>query len=179
MASRMSSSRAALDRLRRHLDQIDRDVARVVDRYRDHVKCHRGCSDCCHQTFEITDIEAEYLRLGLAETDAQTRADIEARAAAYQPNERAPCPVLGPDGGCRLYAYRPRICRKYGIPLWHPDRPHEVRTCELNFRGMADIDAELILAPQAAWAEDWIVLRDDLKLGAPRKQSIAAAMLAV
>jgi len=33
----------------------------------------------------------------------------EAQAEGY-----APCPLLGPDGGCQVYQVRPSICRLYG-----------------------------------------------------------------
>ncbi|MCX4243811.1 YkgJ family cysteine cluster protein [Paraliomyxa miuraensis] len=150
----------ARDRLRRHLRLIDDGVRPVVERYAEHVRCGPGCSDCCHQSFAVSPLEGALLREGLDELPAAAQADIRARARAWRPERREPCPVLGDDGRCRLYEHRPRICRKYGIPLWHPDRPHEVRCCPLNFRDMADIDAALILDPQAGWAEDWIRLRE-------------------
>ena len=58
-----------------------------------------------------------------------------------------------------------------------PDRPHEVRTCPLNFRGVTDIDAELVLEPQVVWAEDWIALRKELALGPRRDRTIAEHLL--
>lgn len=157
-----ADSGRARARLRRHLRLIDDAVAPVVRRYADQVRCGPGCSDCCHQTFRVSALEGELLREGLAALSPEDRAEIVARAERYRPEQREPCPVLGPDERCRLYAHRPRICRKYGIPLWHPDRPHEVRCCPLNFRSMGDIDPALILEPQAGWAEDWIRLRDEL-----------------
>ena len=68
--------------------------------------------------------------------------------------------MLSEEGGCRLYAHRPRVCRKYGIPLWNPERPERVDTCPKNFVGVHDIDAGLIVDPQARWAEAWIELRE-------------------
>ena len=165
------------ERLRVHLQLIDRGVAPVVERYREHIECRAGCSDCCRQTFRVSEIEGALLREGLAALTPAERDDILARARAYSPDARQPCPVLGDDDRCRLYDHRPRICRKYGIPLWHPDRPHEVTTCEKNFRGTPDIDAELILDPQAEWARDWILLREELGLPKSTKATIAEALL--
>jgi Fe-S-cluster containining protein len=165
-------------RLRVHLRLIDRDVAPVVERYRAHIECRAGCSDCCHQTFRVSEIEGAYLREGLATLPAATRDDILARARAYVPDARQPCPVLDDDGRCRLYAHRPRICRKYGIPLWHPDRAHEVTTCPKNFRDATDVDADLILDPQAEWARDWIRLRRELELPDSPRATIAEHLLA-
>lgn len=168
----------ARERLRAHLRLVDEGVGPVVERYREHIQCRAGCSDCCHQTFRVSEIEGAWLREGLAALPDDERADILERARAWQPDGRRPCPVLGDDDRCRLYAHRPRICRKYGIPLWHPDRPHEVRTCPLNFRGVIDLDPALVVEPQAAWAEDWIRLRDELALGPRDDHSIADHLLA-
>lgn len=147
----------AIRRLKVHLAMIERDVAPVVDRYRAHMQCRPGCSSCCQQTFRVSGLEGAFLQAGLEAAAPDVRDDIVERARSHA--EGQPCPALSNDGRCRLYEHRPRICRKYGIPLWHPDRPHEVRTCELNFRELPDIDPDLILEPQAEWARDWIRLR--------------------
>lgn len=153
-------SGAKLARLRVHLALIDRDVAPVVERYAAHIQCKAGCGDCCHQTFRVSALEGALLREGLGTVPPGIAATIRERARAYRPDRRMPCPALDDGSRCLLYQWRPRLCRKYGIPLWHPDRPDEVRTCSLNFRGVADIDAGLILDPQAEWARDWIRLRE-------------------
>jgi hypothetical protein len=164
-------------RLRVHLRLIEDGVAPVVARYAEHIECKPGCSDCCHQTFRVSEIEGAYLREGLAEVPDEIRDDIVARARAYASDTRLPCPVLAADGRCRLYAVRPRICRKYGIPLWHPDRPERVTTCPKNFRHATDVDAEAIVEPQAEWARDWILLREELDLGPAQARSIAEHLL--
>jgi Fe-S-cluster containining protein len=170
-------TRMSFPRLVVHLRIIDDGVAPVVARYAQHIQCAPGCSDCCHQTFRISEIEGAFLREGLSRAPDDVREDVLARADAYEPDARIACPVLGADGRCRLYAHRPRICRKYGIPLWHPDRPHEVRTCPKNFREAAAVNAEPILEPQAAWARDWIALRRELGLGPQQDRTIAAHLL--
>lgn len=174
----MSDPPSRRERLRRHLRLIDEGVAPVVARYGDQMQCRPGCSECCGQTFTVSELEGDYLREGLAALDADTRADILERAARWQPDRREPCPVLGDDGCCRMYEHRPRVCRKYGIPLWHPDRPHEVRCCPLNFQGQGEIDAELFLDPQARWAEAWIELRAQLGMPPQQDRTIAEHLLA-
>lgn len=169
--------REAISRLRLHLRIVDGDVAPVVARYREHIQCRAGCSECCHQTFAVSEVEGALLRAGLSVAPAATRAEIVARARTYVAGRGDPCPALSEAGTCGLYEHRPRICRKYGIPLWHPERPHELKTCRLNFRGVADLDADLIVEPQAAWAADWISLREELALGAQDNRSIAAWLL--
>ena len=163
-------------RLRRHLQVIDTDVEPVVERYRAHIECAEGCSDCCQQTFRVSHLEGAYLREGLTSLPKEVRADIMDRAAAYEPDQRQPCPVLSADGGCRMYAHRPRICRKYGIPLWNPQRPDRVDTCPKNFKDVHDIDSALIVDPQARWAQDWIEVRD-AEQSARTTDTIAAHLL--
>ena len=162
----------ARQRLRVHLELIDAGVAPVVARYREQIQCRAGCSECCQQSFRVSELEGMLLREGLAEATEDVRADVLARARTYAPGQA--CPVLSKDGECRLYEHRPRICRKYGIPLWHPERPHELKTCRLNFRGAVDLAADLIVEPQAGWAEDWIALREQLGLPAQENRTIAA-----
>jgi len=169
------SSRA---RLRRHLQIIDTDVEPVLDRYREHIECAKGCSDCCQQTFRVSHLEGAYLREGLAAVPDDVRADILNRASAYAPDERQDCPVLSTEGACRMYAHRPRICRKYGIPLWNPQRPDRVDTCPKNFGDVHDIDAALIVDPQARWAEAWIEVRERDET-AKTTDTIAAHLLQV
>lgn len=149
------------DKLRVHLQLIDRDVAAFASRHRASIQCHRGCGECCHQTFKVSKPEGALLQAALARLPAKQRAEVLARARAYQPDRRDPCPLLGPDHACLTYDDRPRICRKYGVPLWHPDRPHELRSCRLNFCEGEDLaeDGEAWVEAQAAWAMDWIELR--------------------
>jgi len=164
---------AAQRRLRVHLAIIEDGVAPVVARYREHIACRPGCSECCHQSFRVSELEGQLVRAGLAAAAPELRAEISARAARYRPDRGEPCPALGDAGTCQIYAHRPRICRKYGIPLWHPDRPEQLSTCRLNFRGVEDLEAALIVEPQAAWAADWIALREELALGPQDNRSIA------
>ena len=116
------------------------------------------------------------LACGLAAAPAAKREAIIARAQAYQADRREPCPVLDDEGCCGLYEHRPRICRKYGVPLWHPDRPHELHACRLNFTdgAPADLDVEALVEAQAEWARDWIRLREELGLGPQDNRTIAA-----
>jgi len=149
------------EKLRVHLQMIDRDVTAFADRHRSSIQCHRGCGECCQQTFRISQPEGEMLMEAVSRLPPEQRTEVLARSRAYQPDRREPCPLLGPDQACLVYAERPRICRKYGVPLWHPDRPHELRTCRLNFCEGEDLedDGEAWVEAQAGWAMDWIEIR--------------------
>lgn len=46
------------------------------------------------------------------------------------------CAFLGPDGGCRVYAARPYVCRTQGLPLRWAEAGVEHRDiCPLNDEG--------------------------------------------
>ena len=160
----MTTSRR-LARVRRHLAVIDDIVAPIVARYREHIQCRAGCSECCHQRFQVSALEGAVLQEGLEQAPPAVRAQIIRRARAHQ--EGQPCPALSDDGVCQLYDHRPRICRKYGIPLWNPDEPHRLTTCRLNFhqlRAPGDDFIEHVIEPQTRWTADWIATREELGL---------------
>jgi Fe-S-cluster containining protein len=125
---------------------VDGWFARVARRFPSRVHCGRGCHDCCLGLFDVTPLDAALLQEGLAALAEAERAAIRDRAravlekaVALQPRlaGRAdlagfsdetidalcdaagplPCPVLGPDGACLLYAHRPLVCRLNGLPV--------------------------------------------------------------
>ena len=152
-----------------HCDQIytawKREFQRNRDLHGDRIQCRKGCSDCCHQLFQITEIEAARISLAVAlwpeaEREALVekarryleqrgelvarRGEPEAWGSLPPPGSRLPCPALV-DGACSIYEARPLMCRKFGVPLWNPDRPGRVYACELNFReGEVIVDDQLI-----------------------------------
>lgn len=109
------------------------------------IPCGQGCCECCVGLFPITRLDAQELRLGLDTVLPKQREAIVARAAsqvglieASYPKLRStpcldewadttldamveqfahlPCPALGTDGSCLVYAFRPITCRTMGIP---------------------------------------------------------------
>ncbi len=87
----------------------------------------RGCQENCCETefYHHTHIERDYLISGLATLARPVVEDIQSRAVAVcatrataeptRPPLRVMCP-LNSDGLCRLYRFRPMICRLHGIP---------------------------------------------------------------
>jgi Fe-S-cluster containining protein len=164
-------------------EQICTNYAEEFERNRrlhgEAIHCRAGCSDCCHQLFQITEIEAAIVSRGAAQLPDHLRAEAARRAASYltsrekitatagepeawgslpPPGARLPCPALQ-DGTCLIYDYRPLICRKFGMPLWNPDRPGRVYACELNFQpGQEILDPQLIRI-QSALHQDWKALQ--------------------
>lgn len=157
------------DRLIARYLKVCEEVAREFQRNRDlhggRIRCGKGCSDCCGQIFQITEVEAAYISKYVKSLpDAQRKRLIE-KARAYlparealmkahgaveawgtlpKPGMRLACPALV-DGACTIYEHRPLICRKYGMPLYNPQKPDQIFACELNFRpGEEVVDDRLI-----------------------------------
>ena len=108
--------------------------------------CCRGCSHCCVGLFPVTILDRQEIQRGLHSIAAEQRQVIEEKAARQARMIEAsvpqlarhpfiddwqdrdtdmlveryrdlPCPALGADGSCSLYAFRPLACRSMGIPV--------------------------------------------------------------
>ncbi|MDY0163823.1 YkgJ family cysteine cluster protein [Desulfobotulus sp.] len=117
---------------------------RVRELHPEAVRCATRCSDCCHALFDLSLVEALYINQKFSETfsgakkhailERANRADrkiyrikkdavkardegvSEVEILGRMSMERVPCPLLGEDDTCELYAFRPITCRLYGIP---------------------------------------------------------------
>lgn len=126
------------------------------------ILCAAGCSTCCSQIFQITEVEAARISQHVATLPEAERAALQSRARDnllkrnWLFNDREqwgdsmagggnPCPALTPQGACGMYEARPIMCRKFGVPIYNPDKPQTVMACELNFKPGDEIeDAELV-----------------------------------
>lgn len=126
----LTSYRPYLDRLADVFQQMDRGYDNASAEYG--FVCS-GCEESCCRTrfYHHTLIEYVYLFTGFDALPETERATIHTRAVqtnSYwsihsEPAAESMCP-LNEDGRCRLYAFRPMICRLHGIPheLYHPAR---------------------------------------------------------
>ncbi len=144
---------------------VDQEFERGRGLHGPRIQCGPGCYECCHQLFQITELEAAVISEAVAGMPPAERTALQDRARAYSarrallvtaqgepeawgslppPGTRLLCPALE-DGLCRIYQARPLICRKFGVPLYNPSRPDRVFACEINFRdGDAIDDGRLI-----------------------------------
>jgi Fe-S-cluster containining protein len=131
--------------------QAEAEFARGARVHGGRIKCAPGCSSCCSQIFQITEVEAARISAhvqALPEAErkalqAKARLNLEARAKLFPEGERwgttvarghgTPCPALTDAGACGMYEARPIMCRKFGVPIFNPDKPDSVMACELNF----------------------------------------------
>lgn len=135
-----------LDRYSSLLREVDDWFAGCVQGHKELITCSHGCSSCCRGLFDITLLDALYLRSGFDLLPNSTQESVRAKASArlnaltasfpafispwtlnhipesewdaMMPEEdEAPCPLLSETGTCLVYDHRPMTCRLNGIPL--------------------------------------------------------------
>jgi len=145
------------------LRKVDRWFATCMQRHPSAISCRSGCSECCRGLFDITLLDALYLKTGFDRLDAEIRTRVLDKAKErllalqvlwpdfgapyilnYRPedeweilmpdDDETRCPLLDADGRCLVYDFRPMTCRLHGLPLI--DVSGEVmhdEWCTLNF----------------------------------------------
>ncbi|OGR22183.1 MAG: hypothetical protein A2277_12870 [Desulfobacterales bacterium RIFOXYA12_FULL_46_15] len=134
------------------VEMVDAIFSRVKTEYPKEVFCREKCSDCCYAIFDLTLIEALYIKdrflkkfSGKPKNDLIEIADKTDRALARMKRdafmevrkgadeleivgkmsmERVRCPLLGKDDLCVMYESRPITCRVYGIPTATAGKSH-------------------------------------------------------
>lgn len=124
--------------------QVDDVFKQVNGEFSDEVKCDNGCSDCCYAIFDLTFIEALYLKQKFNEqfkgkikheviTEAsdtdrkiyKMKKQIAQNVKTEQSDleiigrlsrEKVKCPLLDENKKCMMYDNRPIACRVSGIP---------------------------------------------------------------
>lgn len=164
--------------------EVDHEFNRVSDMFSDRMQCRKGCSSCCSQLFAISAIEAAYISRAVKALEPSAQEQMRRNARDYYEkltgtefdetqsleahsriNETVlkglagryhiPCPALK-DDACTIYANRPIMARKWGIPLWNPNNPNVLQACELNFKPGEAIEAEGVVEPQIALEYQWL-----------------------
>ena len=139
------------------VDQVGQVFNKVSSEFTDEVKCKPTCDDCCHALFDLTFVEALYIKnkfdelfsgkirfditeaanqadrtLGMMKKEAYKRheaGESDASIIAQVSKMRVRCPLLGEEGKCMMYDHRPIACRVYGIPTSAGGQGH---TCGLS-----------------------------------------------
>jgi Fe-S-cluster containining protein len=151
------------DRYGSLLREVDSWFKTCLEAYSAKIVCHLGCSACCRGLFDITLLDALYLRHGFDQLGDTVRRDVRNNARSrldritarwplftdpwlltpipeaewdeiMPDDDETPCILLSETGSCRVYDYRPMTCRLNGIPLI--DSSGEVlfeEWCTLNF----------------------------------------------
>ena len=96
-------SLAAVERLHA---EVDRRVELLLSRLPGPLACGRGCADCCLDDLTVFPVEAHLIRARAADL-LRTEA----------PGPAGGCAFLATDDSCRIYPWRPYVCRTQGLPL--------------------------------------------------------------
>ncbi|MBJ6723764.1 YkgJ family cysteine cluster protein [Geomonas sp. Red875] len=159
------------------LGRVDRWFARCSEQHPEAIACRSGCSFCCRSLFDITILDAYFLKQGFARLQPAVQKAVldkcRKRVALmqaqwpefahpyllnYRPEEdwealmpdadETPCVLIGEDGRCLLYEHRPMTCRLHGIPLL--ELTGEVmhdEWCTMNFVGEDPLQMTDLAAP--------------------------------
>ncbi|MEP7146447.1 MAG: YkgJ family cysteine cluster protein [bacterium] len=138
---------------------IRTEFNRNVDLYDGKILCKKGCSQCCHQIFNITMVDANIIKSHMNSLTEEKVNLLKGKAKNYlenfysnkKPEEEyfsipnQPCPALTENGECEIYEARPIICQRFGVPVYDYKNPEKIYACVLNFKeGEEIIDPELI-----------------------------------
>lgn len=147
----------------RLLTRVDNWFSGCIARSGEQIRCAAGCAECCRGLFDITLLDAALLKEGFDRLDAVVREQALTKCRErlsglqrlwpdfahpfilnYRPedewellmpdDDETPCPLLGEDGRCLVYGFRPMTCRLHGLPL--VDLTGEVlhdEWCTLNY----------------------------------------------
>lgn len=145
------------DKYQALVSQVETVFEKVQQEYSECVTCKAGCADCCHALFDLTLIEAMFIKSQfdkIIPQDARKKIIERANEAdrkvykikrkaskEFQDGrseteileemavQRVRCPLLDSDDKCELYESRPITCRLYGIPTVIGDKAH---TCGIS-----------------------------------------------
>lgn len=116
-------------------ESIDSYGNRLLEKYRDQIKCRKGCSRCCIIE-SVFPIEAWNIYV-----------KIKDEPLLMDQIDKNPgrCVFLK-DDACLIYDVRPVICRSHGYPIFIEDK---VDFCPLNFTDLETIDSGCIINLEA------------------------------
>lgn len=117
----MAKWQAIFDELKDLYEEVDGATSKLEKHHIDRLKCGRGCCDCCVDNITVFEVEAENIRLFGRDVLTQQISHVKGK-----------CAFLDAEGACRIYAYRPYVCRTQGLPLRWFDIDEDGDTFELR-----------------------------------------------
>ncbi len=166
---------AILDEYRELLLTVDDWFDRCLQAAGCHIRCARGCSECCRGLFDITLLDAALLKSGFDRLPQERQKEVQAKAERQvarlqkgwpdfappyilnaMPDEQwtempeddmTPCALLSDEGDCLVYADRPMTCRLHGLPnIDISGERFSDEWCTTNFR-----DADPLAMNELRW----------------------------
>ena len=130
-----------LDKLEAIHREVDGVAASLGEKLGDRLVCKRGCSDCCRDDLTVFEIEAVLIADRCGEF-----------LVAAEPAAAGGCAFLDGNGACRIYPWRPYVCRTQGLPLrWLEEAESNVERrdiCPLNDAVMIERGEDLTTIPE-------------------------------
>ena len=136
------------------------------------VKCKRGCNECCTVGFfDITLLDAIYLKMSLKNIPAHARKKIVSKAneqldilekkgafsrkdpllktlpaidSISRRSAKMSCPALDDNGACLVYDHRPHICRIFGPAIRGPRRAIRLDGCGYFTKDIPESDFPIL-----------------------------------
>lgn len=123
-----------LEHYESQLNQVSEMINSYFARQKDYIKCKRGCSLCCSNSYyPASELEWRYLKKGIE--NYFSNADIEelhkkvwqihkdrqefTKQNANSDDFSYVCPFLK-NNECSIYEYRPLVCRAHGLIIKDP-----------------------------------------------------------
>ena len=174
---------------------IQQEFERNVDKYGSKIQCRRGCSQCCSQIFNITQVDAFVIGEHVKTLPLDKQKELKQKAkeylqekerknlninAEYSVTPKIPCPALGDEGECTIYEARPVVCRRFGMPMYDYKNPGKIYACELNFAEGEEIYDDELIPNQTAIGMKWDQLKEDYaqrKSGGEKFTTVADSIL--
>ncbi len=105
--------------------EVDSVVIAITNRLENNLtsklECRKGCHACCEDGLKVFPVEA-----------ALIMAHAPDLLASGKPNTGAGCAFLDNAGACRIYPWRPYVCRTQGLPLRWLEEDQTGETVELR-----------------------------------------------
>jgi len=185
------------------LNTVDTWFARCKAACGAQIQCAAGCSACCRGLFDISLLDAFLLQTGFRRLSPERQKTIRAKSEErlrqlqadwpelrqpyllnHLPDElwtempeddQIPCPLLGEDGACLVYEYRPMICRTHGLPnIDDSGESFSDLYCTLNFVGIDPLSLEkLRWSFRRVYAQefDLLALFNQQLIGSPLRET--------
>jgi len=109
-----------IQELRKLFSEMEEEYNRVADLYS--FSCNGCTENCCTIGFQhYTLLEFELFKMGLLKFSDEIKNEIKEKAVQAlelkKSGGNARCPMLL-DNLCRMYEFRPMICRMHGVPYY-------------------------------------------------------------
>ncbi len=95
-----------IERIGALYNEVDTVVRYLEALHGTRLRCGLGCTSCCVDALTVWSVEAENIRIRCSDL-----------LTAGEPHPPGACAFLDDAGSCRIYPWRPYVCRTQGLPL--------------------------------------------------------------